>query len=402
MPDDYGRKNYQDRQYRDWLKTKTAKSVWNQILERHPGQGEFSRTRGTSLSRAVQRYIKQSEFKKPYRDNDFVNMEQEWEGPGNGLPIGGFDVPWGLTNPVAVGPITSVFDAELDGGWCKEYPTSIIISGTHPITLLTITFGGGATLSDISGYGTNEVMATLEVPDDYAGMVTIEASMITSEGVSGDSNVNVFENSSCCDYETEEDDYTVAPTWYSVGKTGTPDADPDVVFASAITSPADLVLDRIAVGDCGDVIFDGSPYTGQSTIALFRFPEPSSEVHVAEFHVFSQELSIATDDTTMVITAWNASSWPPLVSEYESWSDRLSPNWVVHGSSSTWTESSVKLNSNGIDYINSGGQYILCVMSIYHFNGEAPPASAFGDPRYRPNLSNESARDQRAYMKMTC
>ena len=85
---DYARKNYSDMGYKDWTRNKTSKQVWNNVLENYPGTGEFSRVLNTTpLSRSIQRFIAQSEFKKPYKDASFVDMEGDWEGPGNGLSI---------------------------------------------------------------------------------------------------------------------------------------------------------------------------------------------------------------------------------------------------------------------------------------------------------------------------
>jgi hypothetical protein len=217
MPDDYGRKNYSDRQYRDWIARKTAKSVWNQVLESNPGVGEFSRfSRPTSLGRSVQRYIQQSEFKKPYDGNDFVNMEGEWEGPGNGISYrpGGYDNPFNLVNPAPIidsEPTRTVFDAESRSQWCAGSTKNIEITGTWPINELTLTnFTGSTSLSNIVGYGTKVVTASLTADPEQQGFITIEASMIATgfqqvgnnvifKKIPGDSNVNLFDSSSCCE-----------------------------------------------------------------------------------------------------------------------------------------------------------------------------------------------------------
>jgi len=200
---DYSRKNYSDKQYKDWMRTTTSKSIFNRILENSTGLGEFSNNKSnkTSLSRAVAAFLKQSEFKKPYNGLDFKEMEEDWEGPP-GLSNHGFDQPWNMQIPwipVSSPPLTAIFDAESDSVWCKSSYLPIIITGTNPITLLTITFAAsGAALSNIVGYGTNTVTATLKVGSSQTGFVTIEASMLAANGLIGSSNVNLFEGDDCC------------------------------------------------------------------------------------------------------------------------------------------------------------------------------------------------------------
>jgi hypothetical protein len=203
---DYSRKPYTNYQYRDWMKNVTSKSVFNQILEQHSGFGEFSNNRAskTSLDRAVSHFLRQSEFKKPYNSPDFKEMEEDWEGPPGFRLNNRFDQPWNMQPPWVPGPsaepTTTIFDAEVEGGWCEDSTKNITITGTHPIYEIVITWGDGASLSNIIGYGFNEVTCDLEV-GEYSGFVTIEVIMTSSEGVEGDSNVNVFEDNECCMYD---------------------------------------------------------------------------------------------------------------------------------------------------------------------------------------------------------
>lgn len=214
MPDDYGRKPYTDKGYRDWIRSMPAKAIWNQITERYPGVGEFAHSLlSTPLSRSIQRYIQQSEFKKPYLDEDFVNMEQNWEGPGNGTRYrpGKYDIPWNMQYP-QIGEITDqdgfsiIFDAETDGCFCPGEMREIVITTTHPCNGLTLTYHDvGTTMVITAGLGTNAVTVELTAAAGQSGYVTIEASMQAYIGpgktVHGDSNVNVWECSlaKCCE-----------------------------------------------------------------------------------------------------------------------------------------------------------------------------------------------------------
>jgi hypothetical protein len=202
---DYSRKQYSDMNYRDFIGHKSAKSVWNQVLEQFPEQAEFAmKNSSTPLSRSIAAFIRQSEFKKPYKGLDFVNMEGQWEGPGRGVPYepGGPDIITNLRNPVIFDfgdAGTTIFDAESDFKWCQAQPRVGIITGTHPITLLTVTFAHeGYSFTVISGIGTNSVSFELTAHAEQAGFITIEASMLSSSGVPGDSNVNVFGADDCC------------------------------------------------------------------------------------------------------------------------------------------------------------------------------------------------------------
>ena len=239
MPDDYARKQYNDKSYPDWMRSMPAKAIWNQVLESNPGIGEYaSSIRSTPLSRSIQRYIQQSDFKKPYLDNDFVNMEQEWEGPGGGTQYrpGKYDNPWNIRYPkiagLPSGRCYSIFDAEVAGCWCEGQAKTITITGTNPISALTMTFSAvGTTLVVLDGLGTNSVTAELTASSNQSGYVTIEASMSAfceTGPIPGDSSVNVYECRECCsgDCSTFINDAAVTPetiarsTNVTIGVTG--------------------------------------------------------------------------------------------------------------------------------------------------------------------------------------
>jgi len=202
-----------------------AKAIWNQVLETNPGVGEYSSSiRSTPLSRSIQRYIQQSNFKKPYLDNDFVNMEQDWEGPGGGTQYrpGTYDNPWNIRYPRIPGlpprsSCYSIFDAELDGCWCEGQAITITITGTNPISGLTMTWSAvGTTLSVVDGLGTNSVTAEITASSNQSGYVTIEVSMSAfceTGPIPGSSNVNVFECRDCCsgDCSTFTNDEAITP-----------------------------------------------------------------------------------------------------------------------------------------------------------------------------------------------
>jgi hypothetical protein len=172
----------------------------DEALKNSPGNGEFSNSSKTSLTRAILDFIKQSERKKPYIGKDFPEMEHDWEGP-----IGGFnpmlgpnlpDQPWNMQVPSA----GAVFNADSDSEWCPGDTQEIVITGTEPIYLLTVTWPTrDVYISGGAGFGSNLVVAQLTVGDDVRGRVTVEASMRTFDGIPGDSNVSLYESTECDD-----------------------------------------------------------------------------------------------------------------------------------------------------------------------------------------------------------
>jgi hypothetical protein len=198
---DYSRKNYIDHRYIDWMRTITAKSVWNSILSDTTGHGEFSRNRNskTSLGAAIVAWLKQSQLKKPYLNQGFVSMENNWEGPPGGPPIDPErilrpDIPSVIPGPLVGGPVRSVFDLNGEDEYCAGSKTSFTFHGTHPIYFLQASEG---TMIVLGGYGTNTVTGTIEVDGEFKGSINFNASMTTSFGVVGDSNDLMSGNPDC-------------------------------------------------------------------------------------------------------------------------------------------------------------------------------------------------------------
>ena len=217
---DYSRKAYNDFQYRDWLRNRPAKSVWNSILERSVGYNEYTSKSKSSLAASVVAYLKQSETKKPYHDRGFVEMEDMWEGPPGGFSGGlpSFDHPWTMSNPIDPddepwGSIT-IFDLNSTSTFCPGETRPFEMYGTHPIYSLTISnHEPGTTIAVTGGYGTNTVTGTITAAADEAGNVNFTGYMTSFEGISGSSNYLMYEN--CCvdvDCDAFENDEGVSPT----------------------------------------------------------------------------------------------------------------------------------------------------------------------------------------------
>jgi len=219
---DYSRKNYTDNQFRDWMRQLPAKSIWNQVLEDYSGHAEYSRQAKSSLDAAIQAFIKQSEFKKPYDNKGYKQMEDDASYPPGITP--GTDRPFNLANPIDLTgtPIKVIFNAEVDGFWCNGETIPVVIYGTEAITALWVfTPTTGVSLTNIEGYNTRTVSFDLTTTG-IAGIIIIEAIMVSDEVITtgpttldtdgsghliGSSNVSIFEGN-CCIYVTP-------PTWYS-------------------------------------------------------------------------------------------------------------------------------------------------------------------------------------------
>lgn len=202
---DYSRKHYTDHQYRDWMGTKTEKSVWNSILENSSGYGEFSNKAKSSLAASVADYLKQSELKKPYNGKGFNEMEDTFEGPP-GIPSRPgvkFDYPWNLQPGYE--PWAVVFDLISKSEYCPGETTDFVINGTEPIYELSHHSTVGTTISVSSGYGTNTVYGTVTAGSEQKGSVNINGSMTSVEGVTGGSNYLMPESRTECCIDLEPD-----------------------------------------------------------------------------------------------------------------------------------------------------------------------------------------------------
>jgi hypothetical protein len=207
---DYSRKNYSDHQYRDWLRTTTSKSIFNDILERNPGNAEFSNNKAnkTSLERAIAHFLRQSEFKKPNGPKDFNDMEGDWEGPPGFRdpedPTFTFDQPWNMQYPTQV-PWSIIFDLISKSTYCPGETTDFSIRGTHPIYHLGLSFErSGTSITITSGYGTNEVIGTITADEDEWSSIDFNGSMTAfvgagRPGVVGTSNYLMPKGRECCD-----------------------------------------------------------------------------------------------------------------------------------------------------------------------------------------------------------
>jgi hypothetical protein len=203
---DYSRKHYTDFQFKDWMKSTPSKAVWNSILSQSVGLGEFSANKNikSSLDSSIAQYLRQSELKKPNLDNDFVGMENTWEGPPGFTrrPDGPqFDQPWNTS--LGASTFIVIFDLRSDSKYCPGETKDFEIRGSHPIYLLEL-FGEieGTSITIYGGYGTNSVTGSVTASENQKGSIIFNGSMQTSEGKVGASNYLMPEGrEDCCDFD---------------------------------------------------------------------------------------------------------------------------------------------------------------------------------------------------------
>ena len=237
---DYARKQYRtNKAYPEFIRTITQKSIWNNITSDSRHLAEFSGFEFDSrdpLARAYAMFLKQSEMKKPYRSDSYQDMEQDLYPNDPDGPVRDTIDPFNY-DPVFVGgggedgsPGTgsALFDLNVSGGWCDDRTETILCTTTQPCYFIQITYtsSAGVTINGTTGVsipGLNSFELELFVPAGYSGMVTLEAIMVTFDGISGDSNDNVFESRTCCDCDTH-------PYLWASSNPSTIDADDSIVI----------------------------------------------------------------------------------------------------------------------------------------------------------------------------
>ena len=215
------------RNYADMMRKPRSRTLWNEIFEVYNQFAEFrAKTLDTlaalagmapGLKKAIENFIRQSERKKPYYnpDDGFLEMEDYYEGPP-GLPPG--EPPWLPDIPPVIPPIQVVFNADVSGYYCPGETTEIVVTSTEPMIGYVVTFADAGTV--VSGsVGGNSSTLSISASGAQTGMITIEIIMQTSEGIVGDSNINIFEDSNCdcifadpLQYDDASSPDTIAPS----------------------------------------------------------------------------------------------------------------------------------------------------------------------------------------------
>jgi hypothetical protein len=226
--------------------------------------------------------------------------------------------PWLPAGAAELAPVTTIFDAESDSEYCPGLYIKILITGTHPITLLTITWADeGAALTDITGYGTNAVFATLYTDSGQSGFVTIEASMQSATGVIGDSNVNLFENEvDCCQGLNPLGSFAIRTTTRGSMQRLRTDDPPDITWLSAHSGSSKTISSTSArVAGIGRADTDPNEFScGRMGVSFYLDPNHYGTWGTTEFRDSGKLISIQTGSWTQVqgvetyLSLWTAPS----------------------------------------------------------------------------------------------
>ena len=169
----------------------TNKDITNRIAESLPQFSEFYGQKPGAAPDGLVKYLKQSEFKKPYgspneETPDYPDMEYKFAPPVVGPPV----LP-GLPNfPPGEPGVFAIFELEIVGNVCPGQWSTIRLIGTEPIYRAELM--SPYPLEEIKPGGTGKGLwrkAKVYVPNSSAGgVVRIKAFMKSPEGILGASN----------------------------------------------------------------------------------------------------------------------------------------------------------------------------------------------------------------------
>ncbi len=168
---DYSRRPYiTEEGYPKAMRGRPAKANFNRVLEQDRSLGEFSSNKPSAERvRQARRVLAQSEFKKPYKDQDYDEMEH-WADPPPGIRLdpwrGGGDFPVEIEEgPTLEGPAKAIFDIEPVGYICPGVLSRLDLRPTHRITGVELVFSPpGTEMQRISANAINVL-----VPESYGG-----------------------------------------------------------------------------------------------------------------------------------------------------------------------------------------------------------------------------------------
>lgn len=200
--------------YEEMMSTVSDKSVWNSILEIDPIWAEFLLTKAdlpdalTAADIRYLKYLKQSEFKKMYDGNDYVEEEYIFNGviPTVDPWTEPWDFPWTPIEGITPPPTRlSICDASASGCYCPGLNSEVTFTGTYPIVGISFVHGEGEGVVAYKGIKTNEITATINSPSTRSGQMRINVIMQLSSGQTCESTVNIYkcDQDECCPEECD-------------------------------------------------------------------------------------------------------------------------------------------------------------------------------------------------------
>ena len=206
----YSRKYAKEGIYPEAARSVSAKAVSNNIIGTQPWYSEFKRDGikkpSTAIQRAYEVYMRQSEFKKPYKPGGYTEMETNAD-PPPGISLPGYEGPAipSIDKPIIPpggrpgGPLFASFYVQLDrsyeyGGFCRGNTTGIRLLCQQPAYGYTVSFAEpGTSVTYVSGYGTNTLILQVAADNNEFYSFTINVEMRDYRGLTGTSGVIIKE-----------------------------------------------------------------------------------------------------------------------------------------------------------------------------------------------------------------
>lgn len=176
---------------------KTKKDVYNAVAEVAPSIGEFHpEPVDQAAARRFERFIRQSEFDKPYWSENYGDQEYLWDEPGFGSrrrdagTAHSFDTP--LPSEEISEPVTVVFNAFTEDKYCPGEAKEVTFNTTEPYTGFQVLFAEtGTVVTEVRQNSDNQVVLEIDADINQRGWVRIVFYMRTVEGITGDAILNV-------------------------------------------------------------------------------------------------------------------------------------------------------------------------------------------------------------------
>jgi hypothetical protein len=172
------------------MSQRPAKDKWNQTLEENPKLSEFKKSLPTQAEVNIFRPgLVQSEFKKPYQDQGYEEMEYaddpppgiSWKPPG--WPT--YDLPPTTTITTPGDPGTGeniIFHAFIDGKPCAGATTTIRIHATQRMTKVKIKWpSAGWSIKSIGPKSNPWSSAEVTLPESAQGILLLDVYMIAGK-----------------------------------------------------------------------------------------------------------------------------------------------------------------------------------------------------------------------------
>jgi len=202
----YSRKYLKEGVYPEAARASSAKSVYNNIIAQHQGYSEFkpgNTAPSTAAQRAYEVFMRQSEFKKPYRSGGYPEMETDADPPPGisiRIPTPRPAIP-SVDDPIVppgLPPTHIVFQVFIDpdyeeGGFCRGNTVNCLFHGTEPIYEVRVAWSKpGTSIAVTSAFGFNDLYLDITADNGEFGFITLMFVMRSVEGVGAEINANVF------------------------------------------------------------------------------------------------------------------------------------------------------------------------------------------------------------------